>query len=68
MNDAQTSELGRLSTGEGGLPLWHHHLSVDMLQEQPLNEGMSPINLLDAIREQIPGVDSFDSDDLNQLA
>ena len=39
-----------------------------MLQEQPLNEGMSQLNLLDAIREQIPGVDSFDSDDLNQLA
>ena len=38
-----------------------------MLQEQPLNERMSPLNLLDAIRQQIPGVDLFDSDDLNQL-
>ena len=38
-----------------------------MLQEQPLNERMSPLNLLDALRQQIPGVDLFDSDDLNQL-
>ena len=38
-----------------------------MLQEQPLNERMSPLNLQDALRQQIPGVDLFDSDDLNQL-
>ena len=38
-----------------------------MLQEQPLNERMSPFNLQDALRQQIPGVDLFDSDDLNQL-
>ena len=28
---------------------------------------MSPLNLQDALRQQIPGVDLFDSDDLNQL-
>ena len=38
-----------------------------MLQEQPLNERMSPLNLQDALRQQIPGVELFDSDDLNQL-
>ncbi|WP_186537855.1 hypothetical protein [Synechococcus sp. BIOS-E4-1] len=38
-----------------------------MLQEQPLNERMSPLNLQDALRQLIPGVDLFDSDDLNHL-
>ena len=38
-----------------------------MLQEQPLNERMSPLNLQVALRQLIPGVDLFDSDDLNQL-
>ena len=28
---------------------------------------MSPLNLQDALRQLIPGVDLFDSDDLNQL-
>ena len=33
LNNAQTSELGRLSTGKGGLPHWpldrSHHISAD---------------------------------------
>ncbi|QNI55174.1 hypothetical protein SynBIOSE41_02683 [Synechococcus sp. BIOS-E4-1] len=40
---------------------------MGMLQEQPLNERMSPLNLQDALRQLIPGVDLFDSDDLNHL-
>ena len=31
LNDAQTSELGRLSTGKGGLPLW----LISLKQQQP---------------------------------
>ena len=32
-----------------------------------MNERMTPLNLQDAIREQIPEVDSVDPDDLDQL-
>ena len=32
-----------------------------------MHEAMLPLNFRDAVREQIPGVDSFHSDDLDQL-
>ena len=52
LNDAQTSELGRLSTGKGGLPLWlltdetsqaRSHLSPTFqhLKEEPCRHASS---------------------------
>ena len=35
LNDAQTSELGRLSTGKGGLPLWGWRQNRNHTPPQP---------------------------------
>jgi len=48
-------------------PLWQHARSKIILKRQQTIQTMSTLNLKDAIRELIPGVELFDSDDLDQL-